>query len=60
MTDNFHEEKAKEIFGKEYPTAEEVRMAKAINFGQLYGIGINEMSEEETSRYLHIDKGIEE
>ena len=34
---NFHEEKAKEIFGKEQPTAEEVRMAKAINFGQLYG-----------------------
>ena len=57
---NFHEEKAKEMFGKEHPTVEEIRMAKAINFGQLYGIGINEMNKEEISRYLNIDKGIEE
>ena len=37
---NFHEEKAKEIFDKEEPTREEIRMAKAINFGYLYGSNV--------------------
>lgn len=37
---NFHEEKAKEIFDKEEPTKEEIRMAKAVNFGYLYGSNV--------------------